>query len=71
MSERWSSGVWLGKRLGTEEHMVMKEDGAVVRARAVRELEKNVTLKDYEALTGRLMIHLEHYVLVNEMVLDV
>ena len=46
MSERWYSGFWLGKRLGTEEHVVVKEDGAVVRARAVRELERNVTLSD-------------------------
>ena len=26
-----------------EEHVVMQEDGAVVRARAVRELERRVT----------------------------
>ena len=44
MSERWHSGFWLGKRLGTEKHAVVKEDGAVVRARAVRELERSVTL---------------------------
>ena len=31
----------------------MKEDGAVVRARAVRELERSVTLSDYDHLRGQ------------------
>jgi len=53
MTERWFSGVWLGKRLGTEEHVVMKEDGSVVRARAVRYMEKAMTMNDYDVLTGR------------------
>ena len=43
MSEKWHSGFWLGKRLVSEEHVVVKEDGAVVRARAVCELEGSVT----------------------------
>ena len=37
MQERWFPGIWLGKKLHTEEHLVMKEDGLVVRSRAVRE----------------------------------
>ena len=53
MAERWFSGIWLGKKMGTEEHLVMKEDGAVVRARAVREVEGKKTLEDYDVLTGQ------------------
>ena len=53
MAERWFSGVWLGKRLGTEEHLVMKEDGVVVRARAVRDMEKDMKLTDYDIMTGQ------------------
>ena len=53
MSERWYSGFWLGKRLGTEVHVVVKEDGAVVRARAVRELERSVTLSVYDHFRGQ------------------
>ena len=53
MAERWYSGIWLGKRLGTEEHVVMKEDGTVVRARSVREVDKNLTIADLNVLTGR------------------
>ena len=53
MSEKWYSGFWLGKRTGTEEHVVVKEYGALVRARAVRELERNVTLSDSDHLRGQ------------------
>ena len=35
MSERWFRGVWLGKRWGTDEHIVSHQ-GSVVRARTVR-----------------------------------
>ena len=53
MTERWFRGMWLGKRLGTEEHLVMKQGGIVVRARAVREEEKTMTMADHDTLTGR------------------
>ena len=48
MGERWFRGHWLGKKQGTEEHLVLKSDGLVVRARAVREFEEKVGLKDLE-----------------------
>ena len=35
-----------------EDGAVVKEDGAVVRARAVRELQRSVTLSDYDHLRG-------------------
>ena len=36
MSERWIKGVWLGKRWGTDEHIVSDAEGRIVRARTVR-----------------------------------
>jgi hypothetical protein len=30
MQERWFAGIWVGKKLHTDEHLVMKEDGLVV-----------------------------------------
>ena len=50
MSERWLTGLWLGKKFGTEEHIVLRPDGLVVRARAVREIEKKISLKDFDHL---------------------
>ena len=50
MQERWFPGIWLGKKLHTEEHLVMKEDGLVVRSRAVRENSQNLTMEDYDKL---------------------
>ena len=50
MTERWYSGYWLGKRFGTEEHLVLKDDGLVVRARAVREINRKIVLKDFDHL---------------------
>ena len=50
MQERWFPGIWLDKELHTEEHLVMKEDGLVVRSRAVRENSQNLTMEDYDKL---------------------
>jgi len=36
LSARWVSGIWLGKRFASEEHIVSMPDGKVVRARAVQ-----------------------------------
>ena len=36
MREWWFRGVWLGKRCGTDEHIVIDSHGRVVRARTVR-----------------------------------
>ena len=53
MSERLHSGFRVRKRLGTDDRVVVKEDGAVVRARAVRELERSVSSSDYDHLRGQ------------------
>ena len=50
MTERWYEGLWLGKRFDTEEHLVMKDDGFVVRCRAVRERDIPVTKEMLEKL---------------------
>jgi hypothetical protein len=50
MQERWFPGIWVGKKLHTDEHMVMKEDGLVVRSRAVRETSVELNLQDYDKL---------------------
>ena len=52
LSEGWYSGVFLGKRPGSEENLVMKEDGAVVRARAIREVAREMRLENYDVLKG-------------------
>ena len=36
MSARWEPGIWLGKRFASEEHIVGREDGSVVRSGAVK-----------------------------------
>ena len=46
MGERWFHGTFLGKKAGT------RESGSVVRARAIRDLHKVLTLKDYDVLRG-------------------
>ncbi len=50
MQERWFPGIWVGKKLHTDEHLVMKEDGLVVRSRAVRENSQELTIADYDKL---------------------
>ena len=52
MGERWFHGIFLGKKAGTEENIVTRENGSVVRARAISELQKILTLKDYDVLRG-------------------
>ena len=39
--------------MGTEEHIVMREDGSVVRARAIREVDKKLTIEDLAVLCGQ------------------
>ena len=36
MKERWGSGIWLGKRWTSDEHLVSMGNGKMVRARDVR-----------------------------------
>ena len=50
MQERWFTGVWLGKQLSSEEHLVMKADGLVVRARAIREMSGELKWEDVDKL---------------------
>ena len=50
MTDRWYEGIWLGKRFDTEEHLVMKGDGLVVRCRAVRERDIPLTLDELDKL---------------------
>ena len=52
MQARWFTGVNLGKRPGSEENLVMTETGAVVRARALREVLRPVTMEDLNKLKG-------------------
>ena len=52
MGERWFHGIFLGMTAGTEENIVMRENGSVVSARAIRVLQKILTLKDYDVLRG-------------------
>ena len=40
MQPRWLTGVWLGKRFSSEEHILAMGDGKVVRSRAVRSVPK-------------------------------
>ena len=44
LGERWFHGIFFGKKAGSEENIVMRENGSVVRARAIRELQKILTL---------------------------
>ena len=50
MQERWYEGIWLGKRLGSEENLVMTSNGKVVRSRAVREQSSVVKIEDLDKL---------------------
>ena len=53
MQERWIEAIALGSRFHTHEHIVArKSDGAVVRARAVRELPTQVTLEALDCIVG-------------------
>ena len=52
MRERWHSGLYLGKRPGSEENLVMTDTGKVVRARAIREVQRAVTIEDLNRLKG-------------------
>ena len=52
MSARWFAGHWLGRKSGTEEHVVMTEEGAVVRVRALREMDEKISLEDFKVLVA-------------------
>ena len=45
MQGRWNEGVWLGRRLGTGEHIVAMADGKVYRTRAVKETSDKATFR--------------------------
>ena len=52
VKERWMSGLYLGKRPGSEEKLVMFEEGKVVRARAIKEMHKTLRMEDLDKLMG-------------------
>ena len=52
MKELWMSGLYLGKRPGSEENLVMTEEGKVVRARAIEEMHKTLRMEDLDKLMG-------------------
>lgn len=57
VSGRWLEvrchcGVWVGKKLGTDEHVAMREDGSVVRSRAIRETCQEIMRDDMNTLRG-------------------
>ena len=51
MKVRWMSGLYIGKRPGSEENLVMTEEGKVVRARAIKEMHKMLRMEDLDKLT--------------------
>ena len=67
MGERWFHGIFLRKKAGAEENIVMRENGSAVRARAIRELQKILTLKDYDVLRGTRMIRSKLCEVLREM----
>ena len=52
LAERWYEGTWIGKRMSTEEHYVLKADGLVVRCRAVRERAVKLELKTLDKIVS-------------------
>ena len=50
MTERWYEGIWLGKTTLSDEHLVMKGDGLVVRARAVSIMGTTFSYEDIDKL---------------------
>lgn len=50
MQERCFPGVWLAKKLHMDEHLVMRNDGLVVRSRAVHESSKELSLEIIDKL---------------------
>ena len=51
MKERWGSGVWLGKKWASDEHLVSMGNGKIVRARDVRPMPEDQAF-DREMLLG-------------------
>ena len=56
MTPRWMKGLWLGKRFGTEEHVIATLDGAVLRSCAFSLFQNTigilVCLTQFAALLG-------------------
>ena len=52
MAERWFEGFFLGKKPHSEEFVIMRSNGQVVKARAVKEMAREVTLADLDRLIG-------------------
>ena len=53
MQPRWVSGIWLGKRWGSDEHIVTLPDGRVVRARNVKPSAEGFNRELFDAIIGR------------------
>ena len=41
-----------GRKAGTDEKIVMRKNGSIVRARAIKDIQKTLILKDYDVLRG-------------------
>ena len=52
MTERWHDGIWLGKRFNTEEHLIAREDGTIIRARSIRPRNMELTKDMLDKITG-------------------
>ena len=53
MEPRWLQGIWVGKRFGSEEHIVGTAEGGVIRSSAVKpHPEKDWDMELFNAITG-------------------
>ena len=52
MGELWFHDIFLGQKAGTKNNFWMRETGSVVRARAIREHQKILILKECDVLRG-------------------
>ena len=53
MQPRWISGIWLGKRWGSDEHIVSLPGGKVARARNVKPSAEGFNRELFDELIGR------------------
>ena len=53
MQPRWISGIWLGKRWGSDEHIVSLPGGKVARARNVRPSAEGFNRELFDEIVGR------------------
>ena len=53
MRQRWHSGIWLGHRFTSGEHVVaLRGCGKVYRARSVKGMPEQTTLEDLVSIVG-------------------